>query len=609
VSTLGSWSTQQLTEFLVAVAASEDEESAVRGAVEHAAEALEAEIGAVVRGGEVVATIGFPAGDTPHGTLVSAAESRADMLEIPGHGFSPAMVVDLEDEPAGHLLVARVGEPFSYEESSLLRGMGRALELNVRTLRVLERERALRGASEREVAERRKVEDQLQHQALHDSLTGLPNRTLLLDRVEHALAHSRRHGSMVAILFADLDNFKVINDGLGHQVGDQLLVAVAERLLSTVRLSDTVSRPSTDTVARLGGDEFVVLCESVTNERDAISVAERLALALREPFDLGGERLFVSASIGVAPAGGQDDATPESLLRDADAAMYRAKERGRARYEIFDEAMRSRVLSRLHQENQLRQAIEGDELRLHYQPIISLRDGSVVAVEALVRWEHPQRGLLPPSEFVALAEQSSLILKLGHWVLKEACEQVSRWDGPARHLSVTVNMAARQLADPALPDILASAIAEAQIDPGRLGIEITESSLLDEAAAPVNALAAMRDIGVQLILDDFGTGYSSLSYLQRLPLDILKLDRSFVTPLGADRQDWKLVAAVIDMAAALGLTMVAEGVENADQQSMLTALNCPYAQGYHFARPMPAQDLCAWVSDRASLPPAAANSR
>ncbi|HEV3128941.1 MAG TPA: EAL domain-containing protein [Solirubrobacteraceae bacterium] len=599
MSTAGSWATQQLTEFLVSMAALEDEESAVRGALEHAAGALEAEVGAVVRGGEVVTAIGFSGSGVPSSGLVNAALTRADSFEVPGHGSSPAIVVDLEDEPAGQLLVARVGEPFTYEEWTLLRGMSRALELNIRMLRVLERERALRGASEREVAERRKAEDQLQHQALHDTLTGLPNRTLLLDRVERALAHSRRDGSMVALLLADLDDFKVINDGLGHQAGDGVLLAVAERLLGAVRRSDTVSRPGTDTVARLGGDEFVVLCDSMTNERDALVVAERIAEVLQEPFAFGGEKIFVSASIGVAPSAGNKDTTPESLLRDADAAMYRAKERGRARYEIFDDAMRSRVLGRLHQENQLRQAIDGDELRLYYQPIVSLDNGRVHGVEALIRWEHPERGLLPPSEFVPLAEQSSLILALGHWVLREACEQVSRWNHAASELSVTVNVAARQLADRAFADTLAATIAEARIDPARLGIELTESSLLDEAASPVEALEAMREVGVQLILDDFGTGYSSLSYLQRLPLDMLKLDRSFVIPLGADRQEWNLVASVIDMAAALELTMVAEGVETAAQQAMLSTLSCPYAQGYHFAKPMPADELLPWIAQLA----------
>jgi diguanylate cyclase (GGDEF)-like protein len=599
MSTAGSWATQQLTEFLVSMAALEDEESAVRGALEHAAGALEAEVGAVVRGGEVVTAIGFSGSGVPSSGLVNAALTRADSFEVPGHGSSPAIVVDLEDEPAGQLLVARVGEPFTYEEWTLLRGMSRALELNIRMLRVLERERALRGASEREVAERRKAEDQLQHQALHDTLTGLPNRTLLLDRVERALAHSRRDGSMVALLLADLDDFKVINDGLGHQAGDGVLLAVAERLLGAVRRSDTVSRPGTDTVARLGGDEFVVLCDSMTNERDALVVAERIAEVLQEPFAFGGEKIFVSASIGVAPSAGNKDTTPESLLRDADAAMYRAKERGRARYEIFDDAMRSRVLGRLHQENQLRQAIDGDELRLYYQPIVSLDNGRVHGVEALIRWEHPERGLLPPSEFVPLAEQSSLILALGHWVLREACEQVSRWNHAASELSVTVNVAARQLADRAFADTLAATIAEARIDPARLGIELTESSLLDEAASPVEALEAMREVGVQLILDDFGTGYSSLSYLQRLPLDMLKLDRSFVIPLGADRQEWNLVASVIDMAAALELTMVAEGVETAAQQAMLSTLSCPYAQGYHFAKPMPADELLPWMAQLA----------
>jgi diguanylate cyclase (GGDEF)-like protein len=597
MTTTSSWSTQQLAEFLVAVSAFGDEPSAIRGAMEHAAEAVEAEIAAFVRDDEVFAA-GFPDGQVPHAALRAAAEAKPDQLEIPGRGPSPLAVIELEEEPQGRLLLARAGEPFDYEELNLLRAMGRALNLNISMLRLLERERALRAASEREVAERRQAERQLEHQALHDSLTGLPNRTLLLDRLGHALAVSSRHGSKVAVFFADLDNFKVINDDLGHTVGDQLLVAVADRLQKAVRRSDTVGRHSTNTVARLGGDEFVVLCEGLTSERDAIRVAERMTEVLRSPFEFS-ETVFVTASVGIAPASA--GATPESLIRDADAAMYMAKERGRDRYEIFDEVMRSRVLGRLHAENELRKAIDADELRLFYQPIVSLSDGRWRGAEALIRWEHPERGLLPPSEFIPLAEESGLILPLGQWVLHEACRQAGRWEAEhqqASELTVTINVAARQLADPGLLDAISTAIDETGIDATRLGIEITESSLLEETTAPVEFLEAIKALGVRLILDDFGTGYSSLSYLQRLPLDMLKLDRSFVTPLGAAPEEWKLVAAVIDMAAALGISMVAEGVETREQQQRLAALGARLAQGYYFAKPMPAEAFSALLAQQ-----------
>jgi diguanylate cyclase (GGDEF)-like protein/PAS domain S-box-containing protein len=438
---------------------------------------------------------------------------------------------------------------------------------------------------------RRRAEERLAHQALHDDLTGLPNRGLLLDRLGHALDRSERHGSPVVVLFMDLDNFKMVNDSLGHHVGDELLLEVAARLERVLRRSDTVGRLGGETVARFGGDEFVILCEDLVDEHEAVLIAERISRALARPIVLGGQELVVSASIGLA-AGTGGSASPEALVRDADAAMYRAKEQGPGRCEVFDHAMRSRLLERLASETELRRAIDGDELRLFYQPIVAIADGSVHAVEALVRWEHPVRGLVGPDEFIPIAEDSGLILGLGRWVLAEACRQAAEWRaawGDASAPAVSVNLSARQLADRDLVEYVAATLSESGLAPERLGLEITETLLMHEVDAAIETLRALRALGVSLHLDDFGTGYSSLSYLKRFPLDGLKLDRSFIAGLGANTQESAIVAAVIEMARALGMTVIAEGVETEEQLASLRDLGCELAQGYYFARPMPAR--------------------
>jgi Amt family ammonium transporter len=442
-----------------------------------------------------------------------------------------------------------------------------------------------------DVTERRRAEEQLAHQAMHDSLTGLPNRALLLDRLGHVLAALDRDGGAVATLLVNLDHFKLVNDSLGHRVGDELLVAVATRLEEALRGADTVGRPG-DSVAHLGGDEFVVLCEGLTRERDAVGIAERLADALRVPFAVGGERVFASASIGIALSSGEG--TPESQLRDAAVAMDRAKERGRARCELFDEAMRARVVDRLQRENELRRAIDQNELRLYYQPIVSLADRRIVGVEALVRWDHPQRGILAPAEFIELAEESGLILPLGAWVLEEACRQIARWEqswSDRLPLRVSINVSARQLAQQQFAKAVEQAVHEAGADPTRLALEITETVLMEDGEAPVDTLQALKRLGITLVLDDFGTGYSSLSYLQRLPFDTLKLDRSFVAPLAHSGGERNIATAVVEMAHALDMKIVAEGVEDEEQLQVLDDLGCDLAQGYLFARPMPAVEM------------------
>ncbi len=368
--------------------------------------------------------------------------------------------------------------------------------------------------------DRREAMDRLAHQALHDPLTGLPNRTLLFDRLVHALAGARRRDCAVAVVFVDLDDFRLVNESLGHQAGDELLVEVARLLDQIVRGHDTMARMSEDTVVRFGGDEFVMVCEDVASDRGALAVAQRVISALRAPLAVAGEQLFVSASLGITISSHQ--ATPDSVIGEAEAAMCRAKKRSRGGYELFDLAMGASVFNRLHDEHELRQAIEGDELRVFYQPIVSVTTGDLVDAEALVRWEHPQRGLLEPAQFLPLAEETGLIVPLGQWVLGEACAQAARW--PASGIcgvvpTVAVNVSGRQFADGDLVALVADLLMQTGLPPSRLALEITESVLLEGSAAPAAALQELRALGVRVSLDDFGTGYSSLGYLRRLPID------------------------------------------------------------------------------------------
>jgi diguanylate cyclase (GGDEF)-like protein/PAS domain S-box-containing protein len=431
----------------------------------------------------------------------------------------------------------------------------------------------------RDVTERKAFEEHLAHQALHDPLTGLPNRALVLDRLNHGLARANRTGTQVGVLFLDLDRFKLVNDSHGHAAGDEMLVALAQRLSSTVRPADTV--------ARFGGDEFVVLCEDIGDESEALEIAERLADALRVPFVLGSQEMYLSGSIGIAMSTAGDRA--EDLLRNADAAMYRAKERGRARCELFDSAMRERAMSRLELESDLHRAVERNEFLLHFQPKINLRAGRVVGVEALVRWEHPTRGLVAPNEFIAVAEETGLIVPIGRYVIEEACWHIARWRRLAgdRGPMVSVNLSARQLQHPDIVDVVATALTKSGVDPGDLCVEITESVLLEDGEGAGAVLRALKDLGVQVAIDDFGTGYSALSYLQRFPIDELKVDRSFVDALCTDGAGSTIVGAVIGLAHAMDITVVAEGVETAAQLSELRRLGCDQGQGYWFARPHP----------------------
>jgi diguanylate cyclase (GGDEF)-like protein/PAS domain S-box-containing protein len=446
----------------------------------------------------------------------------------------------------------------------------------------------------RDVTERKAFEGQLAHQASHDPLTSLPNRALFTDRLSHALARAARQQSVVAVLFLDLDGFKVVNDSLGHDVGDQLLVAVAERLVGCLRPGDTV--------ARLGGDEFTVLLEDLSDARDAARVAERIIAALRAPFTIGGREVVISASIGIAHGAGEGEQAID-LWRNADIAMYRAKQAGKGRYEVFDRQMGHQALERLALEADLRRAIERREFSLVYQPKVELATGRIVGVEALVRWLHPERGVVPPSAFIPLAEETGLILPLGEWVLAEACRQACAWQRGrpgADALLMSVNLSIRQFQHPALVAEVARILAESGLEPGRLVLEITESVVTDDALATIDTLRRLKELGVQLAIDDFGTGYSSLSYLKSFPVDILKIDKSFIGG-SEEAGGLAILSAVIGLARALGLTVVAEGVEKVEQLARLRALEAELGQGYLFSKPLTADAVGELLADRPKL--------
>jgi diguanylate cyclase (GGDEF)-like protein len=427
--------------------------------------------------------------------------------------------------------------------------------------------------------------------AVHDALTGLPNRTLLLDRLDQTLARHQRRPASTAVLFVDLDDFKALNDSLGHAAGDLVLVEVAARLRAAVR--------PTDTVARLGGDEFVVVCDDPDHQLQVYALSSRLADAVAVPFVVEDQTASLTISVGIAFASGATDEDAASLLRDADAAMYRAKAGGRNQAEVFDADMRSRAADRHQAEAELRSAITNGELVVLYQPVFNLATNEAIGIEALVRWPHPTRGSLAPLEFISLAEETGLIVPLGSLVLHEACRQAAAWraqpSGPLP-LTVSVNLTGRQLLAAGLGHDVRSALAESGLAPNSLCLEITESVLVDDAAASRRVLEMLKSIGVRIAIDDFGTGNASLAYLKQFPIDVVKIDESFTAGIVRDRHDRVIVSAVVDLARAFGLQTIAEGVETQEQMHLLRSLSCEAAQGYWWSPPLPADELAEWMA-------------
>ena len=769
------WSTQQLTELLTVLGEVPDRATVVRRAVEHVAEALEAEVAALVADATVVHCLGYQQDAIPVAELVEASGGAVPTLHVDGVGSCAVVTADCSALGGGRVVVARTATaPFSSEERALLRGMAQVLSLTLQARRLVDEERTSREISDAEAADKAELLASLQerqtllerlsriqrsissrqplhdvldaivmgaaellredivglrlldtedsdfmvlassigvpqhlaaatqrqpvsqgvggraivenrlvhtsayadvenpipgfaadgihsamaapvrqgtravgslvvatrrtgrtysaseqealtafaehvslalndaqsvealhravekatHQSLHDPLTELPNRALFLDRLGRACERSaRRSGSPYSVLFIDVDDFKVVNDSLGHLVGDRLLSAVALRIQGALRLQDTV--------ARLGGDEFAVLLED-TPESSAMTAAERVLTELRTPFDLPtGHTVHVSASIGLVTSRGATD-LPEELLRDADVAMYCAKGKGKHRFVVFEPAMRAHLQARTELEAELRAAVTGQQFTVHYQPVVDARAGAVVGTEALLRWEHPRRGLVPPGEFVPLAEDTGLIVPIGSMVLHEACRQTAQWrEVPeTAHLTLSVNLSPRQLSEPTLIEDVRDALVSSGLPPRALVLEITENLLVGDIAGASSRLDELKALGVRLAVDDFGTGYSSLSYLSRLPVDVLKVDRSFVAGIVDGVSAGKLAWAVLALADSLDLETVAEGVETPEQAQALLTEGCTRLQGFLYSRPVPAAILpgtVAALGDRLSM--------
>jgi diguanylate cyclase (GGDEF)-like protein/PAS domain S-box-containing protein len=509
--------------------------------------------------------------------------------EVVGHSFAvfyPPEEVE-RGEPARHLAQAGAVGHAEYE-GWRIRKDGSRFCATVVVDGVYDDRGALRGfrTATRDISERKALEAQLAQQALHDPLTGLANRTLLNERLEHALLKLRRHPGSLTLLFLDLDQFKLINDSLGHEAGDELLIQTGNLLRAAVRPEDTV--------ARLGGDEFVVLCENAGDQDDVEAVARRVTDAVRVPVRLRGQDVFISASVGVVAA--RDGSSAEQMLRDADTAMYQAKTAGSGRYTLFDEATRAGISDRLQLSSDLHRALERDELRASYQPLVDLRTGDILGAEALLRWEHPHRGLLSPGAFLGVAEDVGVIVDFDAWILGTACQDTADWRRRlGRPIGVWVNLSGRSLADPALPDTIADALDRSGLEPGSLTLEITEGPLMRDASFTVGTLTALRELGVLLAIDDFGTGYSSLAYLQKFPVQALKVDMTFVAELdavpGKADSNAAIIDAIVTLAAGLNLRTIAEGIETRGQLAAVTALGCDIGQGFLLGRPTAREDI------------------
>jgi len=516
-----------------------------------------------------------------------------DRAELIGKSIDMLVPDPCRDEQKSLLDLVKLGVATDGRELAGVRkdGTDFSLEIGLDPIETMDGTNIL--ASVVDVTERKRLQSEIKHQAFHDALTGLPNRLLFMDRLSIAQARAKRHMQGVAVIFIDLDNFKVINDSLGHQAGDRFLMGITDRLRSCVRPEDTV--------ARLGGDEFTVLLEELRDVDDAIKVADRLVEAIRQPYSIpNAHREVVStASVGIAfSCNGEEQA--DTLLRDADTAMYYAKESGKAAYVLFDPSMNSKAVERMELELGLRQALDRDEFRLYYQPIVNLFTGRVVGAEALIRWEHPTRGLVPPDQFIPIAEETGLIGPIGHWALETACYQLRKWldaFGEQSGLTMSVNLSGRQLQRRDIVDQVIETLQTTRVEASSLKLEITESVLMNDVEDAIGKLRGLRGLGIKLAVDDFGTGYSSMSSLSSFPVDTVKIDRAFISRLCIDDDAEAIVAAVIMLSKSIRLETTAEGLENQEQLMFLKALGCNCAQGYYFARPLPAEECGKWLAE------------
>ncbi|AEV85267.1 putative signaling protein [Actinoplanes sp. SE50] len=573
---MNHWSTHQLTEFFAAVCAPQEEHSAIMVAVERAAEVLETEIGAVLRDGRV--EVAWGASREQLQSLLDG-DPRPAMLTVPGIGELHVSTVRFGAKPGGTLLLARAGDPLDPEERQLLQAMAQTLGLALTNIGLLTTERSLREDREREASERLTLIESLR-EARHDPLTGLPTRMLFLEMLAERLA-----GSVPAsVLFIDLDRFKAVNDSLGHRAGDELLGLVAGRVRGCLR--------PTDTAARIGGDEFAVLLADCPADQ-AVPVAQRLIDAIKKPFTVAGQDVFIGASIGIAAGPGP---APGELLGNADVAMYRAKTEGPGKVVLFEPQMHAEALARLTLNGDLQRALTLGEFRLQYQPLIDLDSGEPVGVEALVRWQNPERGYVSPADFVPMAEETGLISDLGRWVLHTAGRQAAAWRRTRPHLGINVNVSGRQLTDPQFAADVERMLSDTRLPAEAVTLELTESVLMSDPKTAIACLRDLQDLGVDVSIDDFGTGYSSLSYLQRLPVDELKIDRAFISKQIPTTADMAVIRTIVELARTLRLRTVIEGIETEAQRTAMRMLGCDLGQGYHLCRPVHPEDLLGSIT-------------